>query len=518
MAFWTPPTALGFAIVALLAGCDADPSPTTVTDARLPDAAAETDGLADSCTEMLSAGELELARCDGGRRFELRRGGEVVLGEGQAGFEIAGRRVSTGDYPQVVWRTMGGTAEARFFDLPEVPEVQLTLRLERDALVVETVLFASERATVDRIVPLSASLSAPHAEPAPEIEAPGIFVAGIGVGGRGVEVDVEDDLLTVVTTDPPAVVLDEAAAPPVVVRVGDDARALRRAHTAALAVRAGQTAPQPTPGWGWLGAAADAVEVSAALRTHPAAPTLGPPLLVVDADDAPLDVSPARLGVRWAPYAGADPARPEDRDAAARVAAELVESGVAALMLDLPAARAVGGDALRVAVGAIHEAAGETPLVALTEARALLGRVGAGTPWRRPLNTPPEQARALAAWWHYAPAALHPWVGPVHAADDAGAARQSAVVVALAGGPYLLGADPRALDAAQLAAFFDPLILGPLGPAEPADTEDPPATWRTERATAYFNWTDEPRAFEADDGNSIEIPAHDVVVLMRTAR
>ena len=502
MAFWTPPSLLGFAIACSAVSCDDATVASGAPDAAPTDAVASEDAAPDPCALVLATATLRLERCAGGRRFALRRGTETLLDAAQAGFDVAGRRVDTGDYPQVVWRNIDGEAEARFFDLPDLPEVVLRLSLAADVLSIEVTLLGGTGVVVERILPLAAKVTAEDTRAAPELALPGLYVAGLGVDGRGVEAQVRGGALTITTTDPPATLLDSVTAPPVAVRAGDDPRRLRRDHAAALAIRAGTAPDAEVAPWGWTGRAVDAARVGAALRRH--AVGLAPPLLVTE---SVVDVAPARLGLRWAPFRDRDPARPPERDAAAREARAWLEAGVSAFVLELPSASAVGGDALRAAVGAIRAADETATLVARSGGRGLVGRVDAGAPWALETDTPEAQARALVAWWHLAPRVVRPWLGPVRG-------RQSAVIVALGAGPYLLGDDPEALDSDALAAFFAPLVDGPLGPAEPTDDEDPPATWRSERALAFFNWGDEPRTFAGPDAGPVEVPPHDVVVVL----
>jgi hypothetical protein len=279
-----------------------------------------------------------------------------------------------------------------------------------------------------------------------------------------------------------------------------------------------------------------------------------------------------------------DPARPGARDHLGRDAAALRAEGVGLLLLDgLAEATAAGtpavreaGATLRAAIGGAllgAPAADAWPLAGLADVSAVapppLSELGAdcaagdrADPGPRdpacgealrsltPAAAAPAadtlraRAFALAASWHRGGTLTALDAGPVLvAARPAGEARQAAAIAAIAGGPYLLGDSPTALDPERAALALAPLRAGlPAGAARPLDLfaggDDPPSTWRGAGVLALFNWTDAPRRVEGlhriapgfgaarsvfdhrawpdlDAVPGLDVPPRDVVVLVR---
>lgn len=499
MAFWTPWAALGFALVACDDTSSTDAAPPDAGDLEADVAPPTPDAAPPACEDLATEGDLVLIRCDDGRRFGLRRGDEVLFDRGAVGLDLLGFVLSS-DYPQSVWLGTASGVEARFFGRDDVPEIELRLTLAPATLLVESRLVDAAPLAVERFIALDGGAgTTDFVSRLHELSLPGLFIGGLDVDGREIRLEGDAGTLTVASAERSFELLGDVELPSVVLRVGDDPASLRQAHASALAIRADRSRPPPLAPWGWIGDASGARDVLAQLRLHPLTTELPTPLLVVE---TPIDVSPARLGIRWAPYSGdRDPRRPADRDAVRREADALVEQGAQALWLDFGQGDSPG-DPLRAAVAALPE----VTRVAVSRGRALLGLVGAGAVVSQSFEAK-EQAARLAAWWHYAPQLLPPWLGPV-------VDRRSAVVVALGGGPFMLMGSARELTPTALDARLQPLVDGPYGPGRPLDDEDPPARWQSETVDVWFNWGDTARTF--DDGTVV--PADDVVVRPRDAR
>ncbi|MCA9548343.1 MAG: hypothetical protein KC613_28260, partial [Myxococcales bacterium] len=134
-----------------LPGADAAPEDAGMLDAEPP-------------TDLWAEGSLRLTVDPEGVQATLWWGDHAALTPWTVGFEAAGDRWTTADWPERTWTTGPDWAEGRYTGAPTLPV--LVWRITREADAVRSVVrleAAGRRAVVDRLITLSANVASPRA-------------------------------------------------------------------------------------------------------------------------------------------------------------------------------------------------------------------------------------------------------------------------------------------------------------------------------------------------------------------